>query len=92
MQGSPRFHLEPLLFNIYMLPLAQILTTLTALYYTIGDYERIQMLSRCIEQINALMYHNLVKLYTNKKEVIIFGPKDELNSQHTASDITARKH
>jgi len=81
--------LGPLLFNIYLLPLAQMMKNNkvcyhsnadeTQIYITIslGDDNPIQGLSKCIEEINNWMCQNLLKLNTDKTEVIVFAPKNE---------------
>ncbi|MGG8473441.1 reverse transcriptase domain-containing protein, partial [Rahnella sp. PAMC25617] len=66
--------LGPLLFNVYMLPLAQIMKNNkisyhsyaddTQIYTTIspGDYAPIQTLSKCIQQMNDWMCQNFLQL------------------------------
>ena len=83
-QGSILGHL---LFNIYMLLLAQIMESNkisyhyyadeTQIYITIppGDYGPIQMLIICIDQINDWMCQNFLWLNKDKTEVNVFGAK-----------------
>ncbi len=82
--------LGPLLFNIYMLPLAQIMGSYkvsyhnyaddTQIYITIspGDYSPLQPLRKCTHQINDWMCQNFLWLNKDKTEVIVFGAKEEL--------------
>ena len=81
--------LGPLLFNIYMLPLAQIIEDHNILYHMYADdtqlyisvsphdYGPLLSLSKCIHQINEWMSQNFLQLNPDKTEVIVFGPKNE---------------
>ena len=81
--------LGPLLFNLYMLPLGQILKNNLISYHnyaddtqiylalTPNDYGPLESLCDCIEQINHWMSQNFLQLNKDKTEVIVFGKKEE---------------
>ena len=81
--------LGPLLFNIYMLPLAQIMeyhnisyhtyADDTQLYITVSpdDYSPLYLLNKCIVEINTWMCQNFLQLNTEKTEIVVFGPKEQ---------------
>uniref|UniRef100_A0A3Q3N5J5 Reverse transcriptase domain-containing protein n=1 Tax=Mastacembelus armatus TaxID=205130 RepID=A0A3Q3N5J5_9TELE len=81
--------LGPLLFIIYMLPLAQIMEYYNIDYHTYADdtqlyisvsshdYSPLISLCECINQVKEWMCQNFLQLNTDKTEVIVFGPKNE---------------
>ncbi len=81
--------LGSLLFNIYMLPLAQVIKNNyisyhsyaddTQIYITMspGDQGPVQALGKCIEEINDWMCLNFLQLKKNKTEVIVFRAKEK---------------
>jgi hypothetical protein len=81
--------LGPLLFNLYMLPLGQIIQNNLISYHSYADdtqiylalspnnYGPLESMCQCIEQINTWMSQNVLQLNKEKTEVIIFGKKEE---------------
>ena len=81
--------LGPLLFKIYMLPLAQIMehhnisyhtyADDTQLYITVSpdDYSPLLLLNKCIDEINTWMCQNFLQQNTDKTEIVVFGPKEQ---------------
>lgn len=79
--------LGPILFNIYMLPLAQIIEHFNISYHTYADdtqlyiavsphdHSPLHSLSQCVKHINEWMNQNFLQLNANKTEIIVFGPK-----------------
>lgn len=81
--------LGPSLFNIYMLPLGQIMRNNnidhhcyaddTQIYVALSpnDYRPIDLLCQCIEQVKDWMCQNFLQLNKDKTEIIVFGAKKE---------------
>ncbi|KAF7656013.1 hypothetical protein LDENG_00047490 [Lucifuga dentata] len=75
--------LGPLLFNLYMLPLGQIIQNNKVAYHnyaddtqiyislTSDDYGPIESLCLCIEQINSWMQQNFLQLNRDKTELFL---------------------
>ena len=82
--------LAPLLFNLYMLPLSQIMRKNQIAYHSYADdtqiylalspndYSPIDSLCQCIDEIKNWMCLNFLQLNKDKTEVIAFGNKDEV--------------
>ncbi len=82
--------LTPLLFNLYMLPLSQIMRKNQIAYHSYADdtqiylalspndYSPIDSLCQCIDEINSWRWQNFLQLNKEKTEVIAFGNKDEV--------------
>jgi len=79
--------LVPLLFNLYMLPMSQIMRKNqianhsyaddTQLFLA-NDYSPIDSLCQCIGEVNCWMCQNFFQLNKDKTEVIAFGNKHEV--------------
>ena len=80
--------LGPLLFNLYMLPLGQIIKNTQVSYHSYADdtqlylalsptdKESLGSLCDCLDQINSWLSQNFLQLNKEKTEVILFGRKD----------------
>ncbi len=91
--------LAPLMINLYMLPLSQIMRKNqiahhsyaddTQIYLALSpnDYSPIDSLCQYTDEINSRMCQNVLKLNKEKTEVIAFGNKDEVLKVNADLDL-----
>jgi len=82
--------LAPLLFNLYILPMSQIMRKNQIAYHSYADdkklylalspndYSPIDSLCQCIDEVNSWLCQNFLQSNKDKTEVIAFGNKDEM--------------
>jgi len=80
--------LAPLLFNVSMLPMSQMMRKNRISYHSYADNTQIYLalspnnysptdsLCQCIDEVNSWMCQNCLQLNKDKTDVIAFGNKD----------------
>jgi len=80
--------LAPLLFNVSMLPMSQMMRKNQISYHSYADNTQIYLalspnnynptdsLCQCIDEVNSWMCQNCLQLNKDKTDVIAFGNKD----------------
>ena len=91
------FVLRPLLFTIYMLPLTAIMRKHNIMFHSYADdtqlylsfsptkaegFHALSCLMKCVSEIELWMKANLLKLNTEKTEILILGTKSVITKYH----------